>query len=614
MGGTRGFTSNKNKECEMKARPIGILLLLSTCALLACGGGGGGGSGGAMPGGDTRNPTFEFTFSAVEAGDHPNQIRFVWVFDGTARAFRFDANPDGASGFSPMDINGDGAANEEDLIDGAAREMSITVPLLQASFIDAAYRVVALNDAGAELDSTGNLTTLHIIVNALVGYFKPPSDTEVTEFGRSIAVSGDGSTLAVGAHTHDGGLVVVFSRDEDGTWIEQAQIRGTDTAINHEFGSSVALSDDGDTLAVGAWGHGENVGDAYFDRGAAYVFGRSGATWEQHAFLTGQNTGNSDRFGWSIALSGDGRMLAVGAPGEDGPADTLPNVGTVYVFTGDGPDSWGERYHIYASNGDGGSAASGEVGDLFGSSVALSGDGSTLAVGAPEEDSIATDDDLENSAKSAGAVYVFHATSTGATERALIKASNAEAGDYFGTSVAVSTDGNSLAIGAPGEDSGAPGINGDQGNAASDTGAVYVFVHEADAWSQETYIKASNPNGSDEFGASVDMSGSGNALLVGSPAEESYATTINPTNFGYGATLSGAAYLFKRNANDEWEQLAHVKAPNSDPGDRFGASVALSGNGNAAFIGAPQEDGGARGLGGDRSSNDSEDSGAVYSY
>lgn len=180
-------------------------------------------------------------------------------------------------------------------------------------------------------------------------------------------------------------------------------------------------------------------------------------------YFKASNTGAIDQFG-SVALSGDGSTLAVGAYGE------ASNAGAVYVFTRSG-STWSQQAYVKASN----------IGadDNFGTSVALSGDGNTLAVGAYGEASNATGingNPADNSASSAGAVYVFTRSGSTWTQQAYVKASNTGAGDLFGTSVALSGDGNTLAVGAYWEDSNATGINGNQAdNSASDSGAVYVY-------------------------------------------------------------------------------------------------------------------------------------------
>ncbi|MGI9305005.1 MAG: FG-GAP repeat protein, partial [Gammaproteobacteria bacterium] len=165
------------------------------------------------------------------------------------------------------------------------------------------------------------------------------------------------------------------------------------------------------------------------------------------------------------------------------------------------------------------------AGDEFSISLGLSADGNTLAVGARYEDSSAAGingDQADNLALSSGAVYVFTRTGSGWSQQAYIKASNTEADDQFGHALSLSGDGNTLAVGAYGEDSSAAGINGDQlDNATVDSGAVYVFTRVGATWSQQAYIKASNPGTSgpvvgifsgDRFGQAVSLSADGNTL------------------------------------------------------------------------------------------------------
>jgi len=322
-------------------------------------------------------------------------------------------------------------------------------------------------------------------------------------FDASVALSRDGNTLAVGA-TGEGsaatgiggiqtdntaanaGAVYVFTRSVT-TWTQQAYVKASNTGAGDQFGVSVALSGDSNTLAVGAVFEsssaigigGNQANNTAASAGAVYVFTRSGATWTQQAYVKASNTDAADRFGSSVALNSDGNTLAVGAIGEDGAAtgiggnqadNTAANAGAVYVFTRSGT-SWAQQAYAKASNTD--------AGDQFGVSVALSGDGNTLAVGAPNEASAATSiggNQADNTAAGAGAAYVFTRSVTTWTQQAYVKASNTGAGDQFGTSVALSSDGSTLAVGATGEDSAATGIGGNQAdNSAAGAGAVYVF-------------------------------------------------------------------------------------------------------------------------------------------
>src|SRR5499425_2904855 len=148
----------------------------------------------------------------------------------------------------------------------------------------------------------------------------------------------------------------------------------------------------------------------------------------------------------------------------------------------------------------------GNGGTLEGHGVALSGDGNTLAVGAPYESSAAkgiNGNQNDNTLYSSGAVYIFVRTNNGWGQQAYIKASNLGQSDKFGFVVCLSQDGSTLAVSAPGEASAAKGVNGDQNDdSIPEAGAVYVFTRTGTTWAQQAYIKASNtgePGVGDQF-------------------------------------------------------------------------------------------------------------------
>jgi hypothetical protein len=186
--------------------------------------------------------------------------------------------------------------------------------------------------------------------------------------------------------------------------------------------------------------------------------------------------------------------------------------------------------------------------DLFGRNVALSGDGVTLAVGAPQEGSNATGingDETDNSANQSGAVYVFTRDGTNWSQQAYVKASNTGLDDWFGYSVALSSNGDSMVAGALFEDSNAVGIDGNgNDNSAEDSGAAYVFIRNGEEWSQQAYVKASNTGAVDVFGASIALSGDGLTLAVGAYLEDSNATGIGGDQDDDSVNQSGAVYLY----------------------------------------------------------------------
>ncbi|MDF1837650.1 MAG: FG-GAP repeat protein, partial [Planctomycetota bacterium] len=189
-----------------------------------------------------------------------------------------------------------------------------------------------------------------------------------------------------------------------------------------------------------------------------------------------------------------------------------------------------------------------------------------------------------------------------------LKASNTDAGDNFGRSVAVS--GNTVVVGAPCEDSAARGINGNQAdNSNQDSGAAYVFVKAGGVWSQQAYLKASNGDSNDRFASALALEG--DTLVVGARGESSASPGVNGDQGNNNSNSSGAAYVFRRNGSI-WVQEAYLKASNADLGDQFGYAVAV-GDGSIA-VGAFSEDSKSSGVNGGQADNSVASSGAAYVF
>ena len=174
----------------------------------------------------------------------------------------------------------------------------------------------------------------------------------------------------------------------------------------------------------------------------------------------------------------------------------------------------------------------------------------------------------------------------------------------------MAVSGDTVVVGAVFEDSNATGINGDQtDNSATDAGAAYVFVRNGTTWSQQAYLKASNTDAGDVFGFSVAISG--DTVVVGASFEASNATGVNGDQTDNSAPQAGAAYVFVRNGTT-WSQQAYLKASNTDAGDFFGDSVAVSGD--TVVVGAPRESSSATGVNGDQTNNSAASAGAAYIF
>ncbi len=170
-----------------------------------------------------------------------------------------------------------------------------------------------------------------------------------------------------------------------------------------------------------------------------------------------------------------------------------------------------------------------------------------------------------------------------------MKASNAAKGNQFGFAIALSADGNTLAVSAISDDSAAKGVNGVSKDHATNSGAVYVYTRDHDGWKQQAYLKASNTAEGAQFGNALSLSADGNVLAVGSTGEASSATGINSNQSDRSMSGAGAVYVFAR-AGAAWSQQAYLKASNTggpDIGYQFGYSVSLSGDGRTLAVGGP---------------------------
>ena len=552
------------------------------------------------------------------------QLQFSWPSVNNATYYKLMENPDGVSGYIQV-----GA-------DITSTSATIDIAVYNHDWPNARYLLSACDTYGC-INSTEVFTVGEVL--KAIGYIKA-SNTDNDLFGYSVALSGDGNTLAVGAHLENSnatgingdqannslvapGAVYLYTRS-GGSWVQQAYLKASNTDAGDYFGYSVALSDDGNTLSVGAYGEssnargidGDQTNNSSGSSGAVYLFSRNGSSWSQQSYIKASNSGG--QFGWSVALSGDGNTLAVGANSENSGATGVDgdqanfsgsNSGAVYLFTRS-VSTWSQQAYIKASNTD--------IDDYFGYSVSLSADGNTLAVGANSEDSSATGidgDQTDNLANRSGAVYLFSRSGSSWSQQAYVKASNTgDTSDAFGLSVALSGDGNSLAVSALFEASSATGINGNQAdNSASVSGAVYLFTLSGSSWTQQAYIKASNTESNDYFGRSVALSDDGNTLAVGAAFESSSATGINGDQSDNSMAKSGAVYLYSRSGSS-WSQQTYLKASNTDAGDNFGYSVALSDDGNSLAVGANTESSTTTGINGDQTNNSMGNAGAVYLY
>ncbi len=351
------------------------------------------------------------------------------------------------------------------------------------------------------------------------------------DFGYSVAVSGD--TAIIGSRYDDdlggnSGSAYVFTRSGT-TWNQQAKLTASDGAALDCFGSSVALA--GDTAVIGAPGPGELMTGS----GSAYVFTRSGSTWSEQATLTASDGAAEDCFGWAVVVEGD--TAVIGAPADDDMGD---DSGSAYVFTRSG-STWTEQDKVTAPDG--------VSMDHFGSAVALSGD--TAVVGSVEDDDMGVD---------SGSLYVFTGSGSSWTQQAKVTASDGEAGDYFGGRVSLS--GETLVVGAYGND-----------DLGSNAGSAYVLTRTGSTWAEDTVLTAPDGAPGDCFGWAVAVSG--DTAVIGAPGDDDRGID------------SGSAYAFTRSGR-VWTRETKLTGSEGATDDFLGGSVAISGD--AAVAGAAGDD------------------------
>ncbi len=345
-------------------------------------------------------------------------------------------------------------------------------------------------------------------------------------FGAALALDGD--TMVVGALDDDdagfsAGSAYVYVRSGLG-WVQQAKLIASDAAAGDLFGWSVSVH--GDTAIVGA--PFANLPGAA-DAGAAYVFVRSGGVWAQEAKLTAWGAAPGDQFGVSVSISGN--SVLVGARFDD--VTRGVDAGSAYVFARSG-GVWSPQVKLEASDG----AAT----DLFGFSVAIHQD--IAIVGTPNHD--------HAGGAEAGAAYVFVRGGSGIwSQQAKLTASDAAAGDGFGSTVAVH---NQTAV---------VGAQGDTHAGGDSAGSAYVFVRSV-SWSQQAKLIASDAGANDWFGYSVAIQG--NLAVVGSIFDD-HAGGID----------AGSAYVFDRSSGF-WTEAGKLTAPGAAANDGMGTIVAISGD------------------------------------
>ncbi|WP_181684908.1 FG-GAP repeat protein [Halorhabdus salina] len=377
-------------------------------------------------------------------------------------------------------------------------------------------------------------------------------------FGFWIDMSNDGQNLLVGSYQdsnpngENAGGVYVFKRDQDG-WYQSAKLLADDGDRYDFLGSAVSISDTGETALIGAIAEEDPNGP---EGGAAYVYQKEGQKWHQQSKLSAPDGEEFDQFSRSLLLTPNGDTAYVGAPFREN--SNRNSTGAVFEYSRES-DGW---KLVNSLPKDGISIES------FGYAMDISRDGETLVVSR-----------MVVSDSEKGAAYVFKQSNDEWVRQATLTASEGDPNDYFGETVTVSEDGQTVLVGASNDED----PNGEQ------SGSVYLFENRDSEWHQTQKLTPADPGQRERFGLSLAMTSNPEAILIGAPGESS--------DTGEQSRIC----VFKQD-NDHWQQDRVIPAPENDPTDYFGTRITVSRDAGIAAVSAPEADG------------NEESTGAVYVF
>jgi hypothetical protein len=399
-----------------------------------------------------------------------------------------------------------------------------------------------------DVNGTVNATALYVDGSEFVSGLWTESGSNIYYTGGNVGIgtTDPQKTLEVAGPMRitNGGTSVSDLSVELGSWGFQQKITAPDGAQSDYFSWSVSISSDGSYAIMGAHGDDGPTPSPEPVSGSAYIFNRTGTVWSYQTKIMAPDQAPSDRFGRSVSISGDGSYALVGAYGDDTPVGG-DSAGSAYIFSRSG-STWTYQSKITAPDQ--------ATQNFFGRSVSISGDGSYALVGA----------EMWNPG---GAAYIFSRSGTSWTYQSKITAPELTPGDSFGGSVSISSDGSYALVGAKWDDR--------PGQTPSDNaGAAYIFSRSGTSWSFQSKITAPDQVPRDYFGNGVSISGDGSYAIAGA-----YADVVGPVG------SQGSAYIFSRSGTS-WSYQTKITAPDPGASDYFGWSVAISGDGSYALVGA----------------------------
>ncbi|TBR43913.1 hypothetical protein CBF23_004080 [Marinomonas agarivorans] len=488
----------------------------------------------------------------------PKTFTFTWQQDPRASYYQLLENRDGFSGYYPVGRPVDRDEESIRLVD---------IPLYDR--INASYILQACNSAGCT-DSGEIQVDKALLVNGIVAI--QPEDTGEQTIGHAVAISSNGKTLALSTFdkAYNNEKIYIFNQQETGQWQRTATIPKFAVPGEKGYAAKLALDSTGTNLLV-----------AREDGVQVFKEKRLGL-WGPVRTIKAGGIKFSDIQALSIAATPDVSTVIFGI------ASKVPEQKSfVYVS---------ERGA--AQNFDGFSSPEYQFRSGFGSTVSISADGNTIAVGAPNFD-LEAPSRPGLTIRDSGVVYIFKRPDTGWSPSvkdeftrltpSYIDTGFGTGGYNFGNSVSLSADGRTVAVGAFRESANATGINPfTLDYFALDSGAAYVFDQNyLGQWQETAYIKASNSKRFDRFGSKVSLTEDGNMLAVSAPFEDSPSLGLNSSQEqGTNTELdTGAVYIFKRPRRSQgWQQTSYVKPKTSDV-RLFGRDLELSQDGDSLIVG-----------------------------
>ena len=402
-------------------------------------------------------------------------------------------------------------------------------------------------------ENTNVYTRTTVLYPDQLGY----TDTDGDLFGQCVAISGDGKVIAAAApHDDDAGsgagAVYIFTQNSLGEWQRVQKFTdgdenfgGANNSATWPHPDSLSLSADGSIFVVGNQFSNQS---GVTDGGMAVIYTRVGATWSLTQKIFSSDIAANDNFGSGVCVSGDGSTIVVGSPNDD---DGASAQGSAYIFEKVGI-TWTQVQKIIQSD----TRSNG----WFGSRVRISDDGTTLVVGAYVHDGVGAN---------VGAAYIFDKGGGGTWSQTLKLYPPNTTTQFYAQGLDISGDGNVIAVGAPNDDT-----------TSSNMGRVFMYVKSGGAWSNtptQTFQYDTAVAEEKYFGWTVGLSQNGNTLIVGAPYEDTEQTQ------------SGAIHIYER-TNGVWTPVKREYTGVNPSGEGFGTSVAISDDGKVYIAGNENDD------------------------